>query len=106
MIQRFSSLNKGIDIGGTYRSIIKAAASGKVVYANKGIRGYGYLIIIKHNAEYLTAYGHNNQLLIRTGQWIKSGQPIARMGKTPTGRVMLHFEVRYKGKPVDPAAFL
>ena len=83
-----------------------AAADGKVVYADSGLRGYGKLIILKHNNTFLTAYAHNQNLLVKEDQVVKKGQKIAEMGNTDADRVKLHFEVRRQGKPVDPAKYL
>jgi lipoprotein YgeR len=98
--------NNGIDIGGDKGAPIVAAAAGKVVYAGEGIRGYGKLLVIKHNQDYLTAYAHNDSLLVQEGDQISQGQKIATMGDSGADRVMLHFELRYKGKAVDPTDFL
>ena len=106
VINRFSVNNKGIDIEGRYGQPIKATARGKVVYAGDGIRGYGNLLIIKHNSEYLTAYAHNNALLVREGDWVETNQKIAQMGKTIAGRPLLHFEMCRAGKPINPASYL
>nr|WP_290446651.1 peptidoglycan DD-metalloendopeptidase family protein [Pseudomonas guariconensis] len=100
------SLNKGIDIAGDLGQPVFAASGGSVVYAGSGLRGYGELIIIKHNDTYVSAYGHNRRLLVREGQQVKAGQTIAEMGSTGTDRVKLHFEIRRQGKPVDPLQFL
>lgn len=100
------SLNKGIDIAGDLGQPVFAAASGSVVYAGSGLRGYGELIIIKHSDTYVSAYGHNRRLLVREGQQVNAGQSIAEMGSTGTDRVKLHFEIRRQGKPVDPLQFL
>lgn len=97
---------KGIDIGGTTGQAISAAASGKVVYSGSGLRGYGKLIIIKHNRTYLSAYAHNSQILVKEGQEVGKGQKIAEMGKTDSDLVKLHFEIRRLGKPVDPVKYL
>jgi lipoprotein NlpD len=94
---------KGLAIGGKTGDPIYAAADGRVVYAGSGLRGYGNLIIIKHNAEYLTAYAHNQTLLVKEDQAVRKGQKIAEMGSTDADRVQLHFEIRKQGKPVDPA---
>jgi lipoprotein NlpD len=83
-----------------------AAADGRVVYAGSGLRGYGNLIILKHNNIFLTAYAHNQTLLVKEDQNVKRGQKIAEMGNTDTDQVKLHFEIRRQGKPVDPAKFL
>jgi len=109
VIARFSSKaqgNKGIDITGRRGTSIKAAASGKVVYAGSALRGYGKLIIIKHNDDYLSAYAHNDTILVKDQQQIKSGEIVAKMGDTDAQRVMLHFEVRFRGKSVDPLKYL
>jgi lipoprotein NlpD len=98
--------NKGLNIGGTPGEPVKAAAAGRVVYAGNGLRGYGNLIIIKHNATYLTAYAHNRSLMVKEGDAVTKGQEIAQMGNTDSDRVMLHFEIRRQGKPVDPMKYL
>ena len=97
---------KGLDIGGVAGTPILAAAEGKVVYAGSGLRGYGNLIIVKHSATYLTAYAHNQTLLVKEEQTVKQGQKIAEMGNSDADQVKLHFEVRKLGKPVDPAKYL
>jgi len=108
LIGRFSETanRKGIDIAGKLGQPIFASASGKVVYSGSGLRGYGKLIIIKHDNTYLSAYAHNDKILVKEGQTVKRGQKIAAMGKTDTNQVKLHFEVRRLGKPVDPAKYL
>lgn len=98
--------SKGIDISGIRGQAISASAAGKVVYAGSGLRGYGKLVIIKHNAIYLTAYAHNQQILVKEGQAVTQGQKIAEMGDSDADQIMLHFEVRQMGKPVDPLKFL
>lgn len=98
--------NKGIDIAGQYGQSIYAAAGGVVVYCGKGLRGYGQLIIIKHNDEYLSAYAHNSQLLVKEGDSIKASQQIAKMGNSDSNRIKLHFEIRHAGKPVNPLIYL
>ncbi len=98
--------NKGLDIGGSAGDAVVAAADGKVVYSGSGLRGYGNLIILKHNSTYLTAYAHNQTLLVKEDQAVKKGQKIAEMGNSDTDRVKLHFEVRKQGKPVDPSKYL
>ena len=98
--------NKGLDIAGKAGDPVLAAADGKVVYAGSGLRGYGNLIIIKHNNTYLTAYAHNQTLLVKEEQAIKRGQKIAEMGNSDADQVKLHFEIRRQGKPVDPAKYL
>jgi lipoprotein NlpD len=98
--------NKGIDITGRAGDPVLASADGRVVYAGAGLRGYGNLIILKHNNTYLTAYAHNQTLLVKEDQTVRRGQKIAEMGSTDTDRVKLHFEIRRQGKPVDPSRFL
>lgn len=97
---------KGLDITGKQGQAIYAAASGDIVYSGSGLRGYGQLIIIKHNDTYLSAYAHNAQLHVREDQKVKKGQHIANMGSSGAGTPMLHFEVRRNGKPVDPLRYL
>jgi lipoprotein NlpD len=101
-----SKNRKGLDIGGANGDAVLAAADGKVVYADAGLRGYGKLIIIKHNSQFLTAYAHNQTLLVKEDQTVKKGQKIAEMGNTDADRTKLHFEVRKQGKPVDPSKYL
>ena len=98
--------NKGFDISGKAGDAIIAAADGRVVYAGAGLRGYGNLIILKHNNTFLTAYAHNQTLLVKEDQSVKKGQKIAEMGSSDADRVKLHFEIRRQGKPVDPAKYL
>ncbi len=98
--------NKGLDLSGNAGDAVLAAADGKVVYAGAGLRGYGNLIILKHNNTYLTAYAHNQSLLVKEDQSVKKGQKIAEMGNSDADRVKLHFEVRRQGKPVDPLKYL
>lgn len=98
--------NKGLDIGGAAGDPVLAAADGRVVYVGAGLRGYGNLIILKHNNTYLTAYAHNQSMLIKEDQTVQKGQKIAEMGSSDADRVKLHFEVRRQGKPVDPAKYL
>ena len=98
--------NKGLDIGGSAGDPVVAAADGRVVYVGAGLRGYGNLIILKHNNVYLTAYAHNQTLLVKEDQAVLKGQKIAAMGNSDADRVKLHFEVRRQGKPVDPAQYL
>ncbi len=105
ILKRYSASGvglKGIAISGELGKEVKAAANGKVVYSGQGLRGYGQLIIIKHNETYLSAYGHNSQLLVKEGQNVNKGQVIAQMGRTDTDSVKLHFEVRKNGRPIDP----
>jgi lipoprotein NlpD len=98
--------NKGLDLGGTAGEPVLAAADGRVVYVGAGLRGYGNLIILKHNNTYLTAYAHNKTLLVKEDQAVRKGQKIAEMGNSDADRVKLHFEVRRQGKPVDPVKYL
>ncbi len=100
------SSNKGLDISGKAGDPILAAGDGKVVYAGSGLRGYGELVIVKHNATYLSAYAHNRKILVKEGQSVTKGQKIAEMGNTDADAVKLHFEIRKQGKPVDPAQYL
>ena len=97
---------QGIDIAGASGAPVRAAADGVVVYSGSGLVGYGELIIIKHNEQWLSAYGHNRNRLVNEGQLVRSGQQIAEMGRSGAPREMLHFEVRYNGKPVDPLTYL
>ena len=109
IIDNFSSSeggNKGVDIAGSRGQPIFATADGGVVYAGNALRGYGNLIIIKHNDDYLSAYAHNDTMLVREQQEVKAGQKIATMGSTGTSSVRLHFEIRYKGKSVNPLRYL
>lgn len=109
IIKRFDPKHpgkKGIAISGHPGTPVRAAAAGRVVYAGSGLVGYGRLIIIKHNKIYLSAYGHNREILVREGDRVKAGQIIARMGSSGTRRTMLHFEIRRYGKPVDPLRYL
>lgn len=97
---------KGIDLAGGAGDSVLAAAEGKVVYAGEGLRGYGKLIIIKHNNTFLTAYAHNQSILVKEDQSVKKGQKIAEMGSSDSDRVKLHFEIRERGRPVDPMKYL
>jgi lipoprotein NlpD len=109
VIEGFSTAkqgNKGVNIAGRRGDPIKSAAGGKVVYAGDALRGYGKLVIIKHNDDYLSAYAHNDRILVKEQQTVKSGQVIAKMGDTDAERVMLHFEVRFRGKSVNPMKYL
>jgi lipoprotein NlpD len=101
-----SSGSKGVDIAGTRGQPVHAAASGKVVYSGAGLRGYGKLVIIKHNKTYLSAYAHNSQILVKEGQEVAKGQKIAEVGDSDTDRTKLHFEIRKLGKPIDPMRYL
>lgn len=97
---------RGLIIGGQAGDPVFAAADGRVVYAGAGLRGYGNLLIIKHNSQYLTAYAHNQKLLVKENQVVRKGETIAEMGDTDAPQVQLHFEIRKQGKPVDPALSL
>jgi lipoprotein NlpD len=98
--------NKGLDIAGKPGDPVVASAAGKVVYSGSGLRGYGKLVIIKHDANYLTAYAHNQQLLVKEGESVTKGQRIAELGSTDADRPKLHFEIRKQGRPVDPMKYL
>lgn len=98
--------NKGVDIAGKAGDPVMASADGRVVYAGAGLRGYGNLIILKHNNTFLTAYAHNQTLLVKEDQSVRKGQKIAEMGNSDADRVKLHFEIRRQGKPVDPSKYL
>jgi lipoprotein NlpD len=98
--------NKGVDIAGKAGDPVLATADGRVVYAGAGLRGHGNLIILKHNNTYLSAYAHNQVLLVKEDQTVRKGQKIAEMGNTDSDRVKLHFEIRRQGKPVDPMHYL
>lgn len=102
----FSETSKGMDIAGRKGAPVLAASAGRVVYAGAGLRGYGKLIIIKHNNTWLSAYAHNDNILVKEQQDVRKGQKIAEMGQTDADQVKLHFEVRREGKPVDPAKIL
>lgn len=106
VLANFSESTKGMDIAGRKGAPVLAAASGRVVYAGAGLRGYGKLVIIKHNNTWLSAYAHNDNLLVKEQQDVRKGQKIAEMGSTDADQVKLHFEVRRQGKPVDPAKVL
>ncbi|MBI3545804.1 MAG: peptidoglycan DD-metalloendopeptidase family protein [Gammaproteobacteria bacterium] len=108
LLDRYSASgpNKGIDIGGKKGQPIVATSAGQVVYQGSGLRGYGQLIIIKHNADFLSAYAHCDKIYVKEGNVIKGGQKIAAMGNSGTDRVKLHFEIRYRGAPVDPQTYL
>ena len=97
---------QGIDVAGSSGAPVRAAADGVVVYSGSGLVGYGELIIVKHNEAWLSAYGHNRTRLVNEGQLVKAGQQIAELGRTGAARDMLHFEIRYNGKPVDPLVYL
>lgn len=97
---------KGIDIAGRFGQPIQAAADGEVVYSGSGLIGYGQLIIVKHNKRYLSAYAHNNKILVKEGDTVRGGQRIAEMGRSGSNRAMLHFEIRRDGKPTNPMRYL
>lgn len=102
----FSDNNKGIDITGVQGQTITAAATGRVIYSGSDLRGYGKLVIIKHNKNYLSVYAHNSQILVKEGQAVTKGQKIAEMGNSDADRYLLHFEIRQQGKSVDPIKLL
>jgi lipoprotein NlpD len=109
IVKRFSNMplgNKGIDIAGSFNEPVIASAAGEVVYAGAGVRGYGNLIILKHNESYLSAYAYNQRVLVKEGSWVQKGQKIGTMGRTDAGTVLLHFEIRHDGKPVNPLLYL
>lgn len=109
VVSRFSTKlagNKGINIAGQYGESIRAASNGVVVYSGDGVRGYGNLIIIKHNNSYLSAYAYNKRLLVKEGARVRAGEKIAEMGRDDSGKVMLHFEIRQNGEPVNPLKYL
>ena len=104
--QTFNSSTKGINIGGALGDPVAAAADGKVMYSGNGVRGLGNLIIINHQNGFITAYAHNQKLLVKTGQTVKRGAKIAEVGQTDTTSPRLHFEIRRQGTPVDPLQYL
>ncbi|MCD0505469.1 murein hydrolase activator EnvC family protein, partial [Bordetella petrii] len=104
--QPFSTSSKGIDIGGALGDPVSAAADGKVMYSGNGVRGLGNLIIINHQNGFITAYAHNQKLLVKTGETVKRGSKIAEVGQTDTTSPRLHFEIRRQGTPVDPLKYL
>ena len=106
VIAPFAEATKGMDIAGKRGSPVVAAAAGRVIYADAGLRGYGKLVIIRHNDTWLSAYAHNDNILVKEQQEVKKGQKIAEMGSTDADQVELHFEIRRQGKPVDPAKIL
>ena len=109
VIGRFAAgdaTKQGVDIAGSSGQPVRAAGDGVVVYSGAGLVGYGELIIVKHDEQWLSAYGHNRARLVNEGQSVKAGQQIAEMGRSGAARDMLHFEIRYNGKPVDPQAYL
>lgn len=108
VVRRFDPADgsKGIDIEGRLGQTVVAAAAGKVVYSGSALKGYGQLIIVKHNERFLSAYGYNRRRLVVEGDWVRAGQPIAELGEGPQQRPELHFEIRDKGVPVDPLRLL
>lgn len=102
----YESGGKGIDIAGKLGQPIVAASNGRVVYSGSGLIGYGQLIIVKHNKRYLSAYAHNNKILVKEGDTVTGGQRIAEMGRSGSNRALLHFEIRRDGKPIDPIRYL
>jgi lipoprotein NlpD len=106
ILSAFSEGGKGLDIAGKQGQPVFASADGKVIYSGAGLRGYGKLIIIKHNDIYMSAYAHNSELIVKEGQAVAKGQKIAEMGSSDADRVKLHFEIRLRGKPVDPLKYL
>jgi lipoprotein NlpD len=109
VINKFESKgigNRGLDIAGRRGEPVRAAASGRVVYSGEGLRGYGRLIIIKHNDDFLSAYAHNDKIFVKENELVKAGQKIASMGSSGAERTKLHFEIRLRGKPVDPLNYL
>ncbi|WP_410498241.1 peptidoglycan DD-metalloendopeptidase family protein [Chitinibacter sp. S2-10] len=106
ILRNFSAESKGVDIAGKLGQSIVASAEGKVVYAGAGLRGYGKMVILQHSNGYLSAYAHNDKLLVKEGDVVKKGEKIAEMGKSDTDQVKLHFEIRKGGKPVDPGKFI
>ena len=109
IVHRFNATapgKKGIDIAGARGAAVRAAAAGRVVYSGDGLRGYGNLLIVKHSDRFLSAYAHNRVLLVKEGEHVVQGQTIAEMGSTEIDRVLLHFEIRLNGKPVDPLHYL
>jgi lipoprotein NlpD len=106
ILQGFNSNTKGIDIAGKEGDPVFAAADGKVMYAGNGVRGLGNLVLLGHSNGFITAYAHNQSLLVKTGQQVKKGDKIAAVGQTDTTSPRLHFEIRRRGTPVNPVAYL
>ncbi|MCS6943969.1 MAG: peptidoglycan DD-metalloendopeptidase family protein [Sutterellaceae bacterium] len=106
VIESFGDGRKGIGIAGNEGDPVVAASDGEVVYAGNGLRGYGNLVILKHSDDFISAYAHNRAILVKQGQTVKRGQKIAELGKTDTTVPKLHFEIRQRGKPVDPLRYL
>ena len=108
IVEKFSpglTGNNGINIAAPLNTMVLAANSGEVVYSSSGIRGYGNLVIIKHNRHWMSAYAFNDKLFVRVGQHVRRGEKIATIGRDNTGRVLLHFEIREDGRPVNPSLF-
>ncbi|WP_308217622.1 peptidoglycan DD-metalloendopeptidase family protein [Paenalcaligenes niemegkensis] len=101
-----ASHSQGVYIAGSAGAPVKAAAAGKVIYSGNSLRGYGNMLILNHDANFLSVYAHNQKLLVSEGQSVKQGQSIAEMGNTDTNAVQLYFELRYNGKPVDALRYL
>ena len=107
VVRSYSDIrHKGIDIAGSRGDLIRASAAGEVVYAGTGLKGYGLLLIVKHNEQFLSAYGHNDANLVEEGAWVDEGQVVAKMGSSGTDSVKLHFEIRREGQPIDPLKLL
>lgn len=106
VLSTFAQNGKGIDIGGAQGSVVVAAGAGQVLFVGDGVTGYGNLVIVKHTPTLVTAYGHNSKVVVKPGDKVKAGQKIAEMGRSDAPRVQLRFEVRDKGKPVDPMKYL
>lgn len=106
VVEKFEGNNKGLAIAGRTGEPVLAAGDGRVVYSGSGLRGYGQLVIIKHNETYISAYAHNSRILVKEGQQVTRGQKIAEMGSSDADRTKLHFEIRRQGKPVDPLGHL
>ena len=106
ILSDYAKNGKGLDIGGTAGSVVVAAGAGQILFVGGGVKGYGNLVIVKHTPTLVTAYGHNSKVVVKPGDQVKAGQKIAEMGSTDADRVMLRFEVRDKGQPVDPMKYL
>lgn len=106
VVEKFEGNSKGLGIAGRTGEPVLAAGDGRVVYSGSGLRGYGQLVIIKHNETYISAYAHNSRILVKEGQQVAKGQKIAEMGSSDADRTKLHFEIRRQGKPVDPLGHL
>ena len=106
ILSDYAKNGKGLDIGGTAGSVVVAAGAGQILFVGGGVKGYGNLVIVKHTPTLVTAYGHTSKVVVKPGDQVKAGQKIAEMGSTDADRVMLRFEVRDKGQPVDPMKYL